>query len=166
MVRDLTKNESPSPHMIWSPAAFLPHFLPVPVLFTLCLPDSFLISWTHQAYSFSKPWCVGFSAWGTLFQLAMWLLSSVLQVTSPEKKIPDPSQTIHAHQPITFYSLILLYFFLYYLYSRHGIFIYLFFIHLFPLTYHSMRTEILFPLLYTEHLEQCLNHTRYSINIK
>lgn len=31
----------------------------------------------------------------------------------PRKTISDPSQTIHAHQPITFYSLILLYFFPY-----------------------------------------------------
>lgn len=150
MVHNLSKNESPSPHMIWSPAAFLPHFLPVPALFTLCLPHSFLISWTHQAHSFWKPWCVAFSLPGELF--FSWLCGFFPQsFRSHPQKNNLWSLTNHscspAHHflfpyPALFFPILIIYQTWYILYIC-------FFIHLFPLTYHSMRTEIRFPLLYT-----------------
>lgn len=165
MVHDLTKNESSIAHMVWSPAVFLPHFLPVPPysLFACHIPSYFLN--TPSTFLLKTLVCGILSVWGTL---SVGYVASFLSPLGhiPRKTISDPSQTILAHQPITFYSLILLYFPPYYYYTRHDIFIYLIFIHLFPLTYHSMRAEILFPLLYTEHLEQFLNHTRYSIYIK
>lgn len=149
MVHNLSKNEGPSPHMIWSPAAFLPHFLPVPALFTL--PATLLPYFlnTPSTFLLKALVCGILSAWGTLFQLAMWLLSSVLQVTSPEK------QSLIPHKPFMLTSPSLsiplsCFIFSHIDYIPDMVYLYIcFFIHLFPLTYHSMRTEIRFPLLYT-----------------
>lgn len=144
---------------------FLPHFLPVPAVFSCGLPHLFFCFLnTRSLFLHRALACDILSAWGILPQLAVWLPSSVHLVTSPE------TQSLLPHQILMLTSLSLpvplsCFIFLCCLYDWHSIYL---------LVYHSSISNKIelherrysFSFDVSKHLGQCLIHTSCSINIK